>query len=523
MADYKAYHTYMESDGEKLFTVVLLPDAEGTFPTVIVRTPYVDRFAAMDEDGIVIDELNGRKNWLKNGYAFVIQHCRGKGKSTGFYYPYINERADGLALQAWIRNQPFYNGELFLLGASYLTSVHYATAPFADDIKGAVFAVQDSERYNICYRNGFFKVGLHGGWFLANTSAGGRKKAHTYNAYSTLPLIDMTKKLMGREYGERFAELLSAPDPKDPYWQTPAGGSETRGCTENVDFPILFVTGFYDIYTGGIFTMWNQMSEKSRKMSALLVSPYDHSDSCDEFENSITFPKGRRDEQFGDYEIRWFNAIRNGNKDFPVPQSEITYYRLFENKWTTGGFEAEARMEIPLGNDEITYTYNPYDPPSFPGGLCTNFGGALYQPKANFRDDVISVYTKPFEKDVFVKGKMTADINVSSDCEDTCFYVRISIEKERGDFGLRDDITSLCYQIGDYTPGNKVKLKFEFDEHAFLIRKGERLRIDIASADSRHYVRHTNKKGLYCMHDTAEIANNTVYLEDSCLVLPVEE
>ena len=33
----------------------------------------------------------------------------------------------------------------------------------ADDIKGAIFGVQDCERYNICYRNGFLKKGLHGG------------------------------------------------------------------------------------------------------------------------------------------------------------------------------------------------------------------------------------------------------------------------------------------------------------------------------------------------------------------------
>ena len=68
---------------------------------------------------------------------------------------------------------------------------------------------------------------------------------------------------------------------------------------------------------------------------------------------------------------------------------------------------------------------------------------------------------------------MSARLNVKSDCEDTCFYVRVSIEKEQGDYGLRDDITSLCYQLGDYKPNTVAEVDFDFDEHAFLIKKGE--------------------------------------------------
>ena len=67
-----------------------------------------------------------------------------------------------------------------------------------------------------------------------------------------------------------------------------------------------------------------------------------------------------------------------------------------------------------------------------------------------------------------------------------------------------------------------MELKFDFDEHAFLIQKGERLRIDISSADNAHYVRHSNQKGLYSEQTTAKIAHNTVYLHKSFLTLPTE-
>lgn len=523
MINYVADYKYIESNGVKLFTVVLLPDSAEKFPVVIIRSPYVDSYENEKEENIAVTYLNEHKNWLSHGYAVVVQHCRGRGKSEGDCIPYINEREDSIALQEWIRKQNFYNGELFLKGGSYLTSVHYVSAPFADDIKGAIFGIQDSERYNICYRNGFLKKALHGSWYVGMYKAKSRiKKNYTIGSFDMLPLKDFTKTVFG-EPAEDFDEMLKAPNPDDEFWNTRFGGNDARNATDNVTFPVLFTTGFYDIYTGGIFDMWKKMSKESRNMAALVVSPYDHGDRCD-IQNSIVFPNGKRIEKFGDsYEIEWFDFIRGKGRS-PFKTGEITYYNLFKNCWENGEFlNSNDCMDIKLGDSEVSYVYNPYDAPEFKGGLSANFGGTVYQDKPNSRHDIISVYTQPFESDVCVKGKMSATLTVKSDCEDTCFYIRVSIEKENGDYGLRDDITSLCYQLGEYEPASVVGLKFNFDEHAFLIKKGERLRIDISSADNEHYVRHTNQKGLYSEQTTAKIAHNTVYLQKSILTLPIEK
>lgn len=524
MIKYKADFEYIESNGIKLFTVVLLPDSNGKFPVVIVRNPYVDKFENEKEENIAIEYLNEYKEWLNSGYAVVIQHCRGRGKSDGDCIPYINEREDGLNLQEWVRKQSFYNGEIFLKGGSYLTSVHYATAPFAGDVKGAIFGVQDSERYNICYRNGFLKKALHGSWYVGMYKAKSHmKKNYTIGSFDMLPMKDFTKTVFG-ESAEDFDEMLKAPNPDHEFWNTRFGGNDARNATNNVKFPVLFTTGFYDIYTGGIFEMWRKMSENSRNMSALVVSPYDHNDKFDP-EESIMFPNGKIREKFGEfYEMDWFDYIRGKIDTSPFEQGKITHYNLFKNEWETAKFlEHSDTMKIRFGNDEISYVYNPFDAPRFKGGLSRAFGGTVYQDKPNSRHDIISLYSKPFEKDVEVKGKMSAKLSVKSDCDDTCFYVRISIEKEKGDYGLRDDITSLCYQLGDYEPNSVVWLDFDFDEHAFLIKKGERLRIDISSANNEHYVRHTNQKGLYSEQTTAKVAHNTVYLEKSFLVLPIDK
>ena len=518
--DCKAYYEYIPSDGVNLFTVVLLPQGGGKYPSVVVRTPYVDWLEKKTEKFIVELCKEESKAWLDRGYAMVVQHCRGRGKSDGDCIPYVNEGKDSNNLYNWIRGQKFYNGELYLMGVSYLTSVHYCAHPYGEDIKGAIFGAQDTERYNLCYRNGVLKKDLQPSWYVSMYKAKSKiEKKHTESSFDILPLTGFSKAVFGEDVSD-FDNMLLSPRITDSFWQTHAGGSDARGATDKLEFPVLYLTGFYDIYTGGIFDMWNKMSKKSRNNSALVVSPYDHNDGF--VNDSIVFKNGNRKEKFGtNYPINWFDSIRIGNKS-SFERGKVTYFRLFENKWHTDDFYiSNSSLTLSLGNEKVTYVYNPHNPPEFNGGLCCNFGGAQFQPKAGWRDDVISVYTVPFENDMVIQGKMTARLTASSDCEDTCFYVRVSIEKPEGDYGLRDDITTLCHQLGDYTPNTDVTLDFTFDEHSFLVKAGERLRVDIASADNKNYVRHTNCKGLYSKQTHTKIAHNTVDLSRSSLFLPV--
>lgn len=505
--------------GATLFTAVLLPNAVGQFPVMLMRTPYVDALQTVEKEDICLRYLSEFASWLHRGYAVIVQHCRGRGKSSGDFVPYIYEREDGLALQAWVRRQPFYDGSLYLRGGSYLASVHYATAPFADDIKGAVFSVQDCERYNIAYRNGCLKIGLHGNWYVQNYKSDRIRKNFVPASFDMLPLSDFSEAVLG-EPSEDFDEMIRHPDPQDAFWQTRYGGADARNAVKDVKFPVLLTTGFYDIYTGGVFDMWQNMTDAARKQSALVVHPYDHGGNP----GQMTYPNGKISEAFGsDYELDWLDFCRGVRKEAPFVQGVVTYYRSFENVWQTDDFAyGKLQKEFVLGNRRIEYVYNPYAAPTFRGGLSANFGGSQIQEKPNSRYDVVSVYTETFDEDMFVKGKMKVKLRVTSDCEDTCFYVRISIPRDQGDLGLRDDITTLCYQLGDYTPNTDVDLQFVFDEHAFLVRKGERLRVDIASANRECYVRHTNQKGLYSEQRTARIAHNTVDLTSSSLILPVE-
>lgn len=509
------YYEYIEFDKELFFTAVLLPYKDGAFPTVIIRSPYVSDLTDKTEKDILQIYLAQYESWLSYGYTVIVQHCRGQGKSTGGFVPYIYEREDGLELRRWIRAQSFYNGELFLLGGSYTASVHYTTAPFEADIKGAVLEVQDTERYRLWYRNGQMRKG-HANWhFDLYKPKCNLNKTHTMNSFSELPICGLSERVLG-ERSEDFEQMLEAQCPTDDFWDTRFGGNEARNVTDNIPFPVLFTTGFHDFYVGGMFSMWNRMNEQSRARCSMLVSPYDHGDGHS-LGNGIAFPNGQRREQFGsNYAIMWFEHIRKRNT-LPFEKGVITYYNLFENIWKCDFYKNKIELlEIPLGEGKVSFDYDPMEPPAF----CEE--GAI-QRNCFKHARVISQHTSPLGRPVFVKGKMQATLCVSSNCPDTSFYISISIQKPQGDYRLRHDITSLSYQLGDYSENEIVYLQFSFDEHAFLLRENESLRIDICSTDNNVYVSHTNMKGPYYLQTESQVATNSVYLNASKLILPIEE
>ena len=506
---------YIELNNIHFFTAVFLPNREGSFPTVIFRSPYVSHEINIPESEIIQNHLNSYKNWLDRGYAIIYQHCRGQGKSSGEFVPYIFEREDGLALREWVREQSFYNGEIFLCGGSYTASLNFSTAPFESDVKGAVLEIQDSERYRLWYRNGQMRKG-HANWhFSLYKSKSNLCKNFSMSSFSELPLKGLSKRVLN-DTAEDFEQMLEAPFSTDPFWNTRFGGAEARNATDNATIPILLSTGYNDFYVGGVFKMWNRMSEETKKNCALLVSPYNHGDSYSEA-NGIAFPKGKRAEQFGnDYAIDWFDNIRTG-KALPFKKGEITYYRAFENCWQDSFYKTATNpLKIPLGDGTASFEYNPLSPPAFSeeGTFQNNFED---------RADVITIFTPPLDKDVFIKGQIEATLKVKSNCPDTSFYMNISIRKPQGDYALRHDITSLCYQLGDYMPNSEVALNFCFDEYAFLLKKGEVLRIDISSTDDNTYVCHTNQKGAYHLQTKTDIAVNQIDFSKSFIALPVEE
>ena len=509
------------SDGVRIYTYGVRPPNGVKCPIVIQRTPYVP-----EERPNFVDFAKWQAEVVSRGYVYIVQHCRGCGMSEGDWIPYETERADGLALLEWVRKLPWYNGEIFLDGGSYLASVHWSylgTNP--SDVKGAALFVQEVDRYNVIYRNGYFKIGLHGGWFIN----GYKKKNHALPRdesvkLSDFPLADFSKRYWG-ETAPAFDNPMVHPNHDDPYWTSSAAGSGTeyRRALLDSTMPILLKTGFYDIYTEGICGMWRETPRERLANCALLIDAYDHGGRlADDMKGtSGEFPGGARADE-GVSPLDWFDYCRTGKPCAAAAPGKTRYYALWENRWieTDALADGQCRMEFPLGKGERSWTYDPTRPlPEFPGsgGIC--FGGMRPQPPPDFRDDVVSFLLPPIDERIDVRGRMLANLLVKSDCLDTCFYARVSVLKPDGKWHLlRDDITSLSANGGDYEPGTERRIEFHFADHAFRLEKGDQLRVDVSSACSQ-FAPHGNVAGLQSVVREPKTAHNAVIADASSLIL----
>lgn len=502
-------------DGIKLYTCVSLPENGTVFPVIINRSPYYPE-EPFDKVQLEQEELHG--------YARISQHCRGTGLSEGDFIPYINERNDGISLLEWVRKQAFYNGEIFLTGGSYGATVHWS---YLDgdhpDIKGAFLAVQDTEKYNVIYRHGFYKPGLHGNWAVKMYKLKSvKEKNFSPETWLERPLCGITEKIFG-EKDVLFEEDLLHPDPLDPYWKTPAGGSQVSNVLNRIQVPVCLVTSWYDIYTGGICDMWRSLSPERKKDCAFVITPFTHSyNNPHPTPDHPECPGGTLSENEPFPEICWFDHLRKGSPSGFFEKGKVKYYRMWENAWYSGDdvengsfrrdfyLTPDRRLAEKPENGEITYLYDPDDPAEFKGGCCMCFGALQLQDPPDSRQDIISFESAPLEE-TDTAGSMELILEVSTTAPDSCFYARADLVKNGKVYPLRDEIDSVCRTVPEYRSGDKAVLKFVFTAHSFRIEKGDRLRLDISSSCTPHFLVHPNRKGNIAEQTGADTAYNTVF------------
>jgi len=504
-------------DGTRLYTYGVLPKPGETKGIVLERNPYVKE-QRVDLPALALREQGA----LRRGYAYVRQHVRGTGLSEGDWVPYVDERADGLATLAWIRTLPHYRGEIFLQGGSYLSSVHWSyldTNP--PDVKGAVLNIQDLNRYNIHYRNGHYKSALHGNWVVGGYKKKNRALRRDPSVkFTDLPLAGFSV----RRLGERVADLEDTwchPRPTDPWWRTPgtAGGEYRRALLDST-MPVLMISGFYDIYTEGLYDMWRELPAARRANCALVIDAGDHGGrSCVDFPNGFRTSPGAVDSN-----LDWFDFCR-GRKDAlkVVKPGETRWYELWGKRWLSAPEMTDGgdTLEIPLAFETTAFTYDPKNPPSFPGSGCLAFGGMKEQPAPGFRPDVISFVTKPFAGEKHVRGRMRLTLAVGTDADDTAFYVRVMIGKGGRWYTLRDDIKSLSWDTPDYRPGATAKIGYLLSDHSFVIGAGDMLRVDVAGANVAQFIPHANYKGEFRLQEKSRPAHSFVDPKGCRLTLPV--
>ena len=88
------------------------PSGDGPWPTLLMRQPYGRDIAST--------VVYAHPSWFAgHGYHVVIQDVRGRGGSSGEFYPFRHEGPDGAATIAWLLNHPACNGRIGMYGFSY--------------------------------------------------------------------------------------------------------------------------------------------------------------------------------------------------------------------------------------------------------------------------------------------------------------------------------------------------------------------------------------------------------------------
>lgn len=524
-------------DGYQLSTHIYKPVGEGPWPVVMMRTPY----GQTTGDSILVGQ-----EYAKRGIAYVQQYCRGKGGSEGTYAPNTYEKEDGTALMNWICAQDWCES-LGIQGMSYMA---YCAWCLADDLNPKVKCMYVEEygvdRHISLYKDGLFRQDIMSGWAIDNAEEDITKPEKNpaspyFEQYLYMPQVTMDVDMLGAELSW-YRDWITNTNYNDAYWNEGVW-AQLKNVPAQVDIPVTVVAGLYDHHLEGTLLGYERLNDKTKANSRLLLGPWNHG-------YGIT-PSHIDASHAGDINVtrdtfNWFYSIL---VDDVIPEGNVQVYFIEEDEWVTldnWPIEADGSKTYYLttqGNsvhdkaftlsaenqdaqDTIQYAYDPKDPVISSGGetlfTWSAKRGSQPQPEIGYRSDVISFVTEPLTEDLSIAGKISADLTVSTDVDDTCFTYTVSeVGPDGATYNIRSGITTLAYRndpLGDrqtYTPNEVVEITIETLPITWNVKAGNRIRVDITSSNFPEYSVHSNYAGVWSEQAETRVANQTIYIGDT--------
>ena len=91
-------------------------------PTLLQRTPYNKDLPTLVNSSVNVLRV------VQSGYAMVVQDTRGRFASQGTFTPFCNEANDGEDTIAWAAAQPWSDGNVGMVGGSYVGATQWLPA-----------------------------------------------------------------------------------------------------------------------------------------------------------------------------------------------------------------------------------------------------------------------------------------------------------------------------------------------------------------------------------------------------------
>jgi uncharacterized protein len=468
-------------DGVKLATDIYRPARDGKaidgkFPVILVRTPY-------DKTGV----RSQCTMFAENGYVCLSQDCRGRFRSEGEFYAFINEGKDGFDAIEWAARQPWSNGKVATFGGSYLAWDQFHAAMYRPPHLVAMFAIVGGANFleeyahpagtpNLGWSNWLLGSALSSPRAQNDPEARQRLAAATKDRAAWIALHPEKRAEVFREFPEHmrmFRDYYGNPD-ENSYWKQ--RGFYTAGYTREMkDVPIMFVSGWFDYFVEGTIRTYVETAGIHKQPKKLMLGPWPHGvggrvcGQADFGESAAVkinelasawfdhWLQGKTLERIGSEPVRIFrmgggDGSRRTTKEtsaeatliahggtwqtlpaWPPPDAKPN--RLFISK--TG----ELTRQAPQETESKSYVFDPDNPVPTIGGRYSNGPGSpmcpqdqVCSPKVlgcrdasplNERPDVLSSTSPPLEADVDVTGVVRATLWIASDAVDTDFAAKL--------------------------------------------------------------------------------------------------
>lgn len=544
-------------DGVRLRSDVYLPHGEGPFPVLLTRTPYNTNDGRMAERGF---ELAGQ------GYATVIQHCRGRYGSEGEFYPHYIDVEDGYDAVEWAAAQPWSNGKVGMFGASYLGLVQWAAAmarpPHLVCIAptSAAWSFFDS---NVWYWQwGVLGLGMALMWTGQMTTW----EAERRGVPQTLPVFAKIEQAMHElatdatafekaieEQTQLLKELLSrrplrdieelrelAPwwrdwcdheDPRDPYWRQIHASAHI----EALQLPILHTTGWYDFFTQGVLEGYRTMkaygvTQNVRKAQRLVVGPWSHVPgvvprpdipsgpthpdmyALDEGSVTMEFFRHHLKGEAADFDkkppVRIFVMGANQWRDeweWPLARTRWTSYFL-HSRGSANTLDGDGSLSPQSPADEPTdsFVYDPNNPVPGPTAVGLTAGVEIDPRNTGRRPDVLVYTSAQLQHDVEVTGPVTLELWATSSATDTDFTAKlIDVFPDGQALPICQGIVRTRYaDIHPMQPGAIYRFDIELWATSNVFKEGHQIRLHISSSEFPTYDLNPNT-GARITHDAS--------------------
>jgi len=554
-------------DGVQLATDVYRPTragtpVEGKFPVLLYRTPY--NKSGQRQDGAY---------FAQRGYVVLSQDCRGRFASQGEFYAFVNEGKDGFDAIEWAASQPWSNGKVGTIGASYLAWDQYHAAMYRPPHLVAMFALVGGANF-------YQEYGYPGGvpnlswplWILrsAESSPQGLRDSAAAQPLRELlkigpapwlALHPQNRAEILRKFPahlKMYQDFLDHPE-FDAEWRQQ--GFYTKGYYKLMkDVPVFFVTGWYDYFAEGVLENFSALSRLQKSPKMLLVGPWPHGTGLAECGDAAFGPDAARDQRA--LALDWFDHWMKGQPFEKIGAEAVQLFRMgggdgsrtaagrfkhggawrAASSWPLPGSriskhyihaEGALNQTPPAQENPSTFLFDPERPVATIGG---RYGLGAWTPNCaqdqvcspkilgcedssplNRRADVLSFSTGPLESPVEVTGKIRAALWISSDQPDTDFTAKLMDVYPNGyalilaDGQIRARYRSSFEKPELMKPRAVYMVAIDLGSTSNLFSTGHRIRLDISSSNYPKFEPNPNTGEPVNRWSRRVKAQNTVY------------